>query len=218
MLTTVPLADDFRATLRTLPDDWSEAQFAITFEGEQSAARTASLLGMINASRHGREVRFSTGRRGGGASPDTVARALRRIDRERLTGELKLLSSSAAESEVSARARASLAAGWAAALEQLPPDWTDVYAELELDSTDYLDRAALLAAPLNPSRIADRTAFRFRVARSFGYGASSQMVRRCFERLDEAGITGELRVVYVLSDTKPVATQGPVLYIGGKVL
>jgi hypothetical protein len=217
MLTTVPLADDFRASLRTLPDDWSEARFTVSFEDEQQAARAASLLGMINASRHGKEVRFSTARQGNSASPDTVARALRRIDGEGLGGEWKLVSSDA-QPAAERRRRGSLLAMWETELEQLPPDWTDVYAELELDSTDYLDKAALLSAPLNPSRIDERAAFRFRMARSFGYGASPQMVRRCLERLDEAGITGKVRVLNVFSDTKPVATQGPVLYVAGKVL
>jgi hypothetical protein len=218
MLTSVPLADDFRASLRTLPDDWSEARFSACFEDEQRATRAASLLGMINASRHGREVRFSAARRGTGPSPDTVARALRRLDREGLGGELTLVSRSAAEPATERRARGSLAAAWDAEVEKLPPDWTDVYAELELHSTDHLDRGALLIAPLNPSRVEERAAFRFRVAHSFGYGAAPQMVHRCLERLDEAGITGELKILYVLSDTRPVATQGPVLYIGGKVL
>jgi hypothetical protein len=213
MLTTVPLADDFRASLRTLPDDWSDARLAVTFESEQQAARAASLLGMINASRHGNDVRFSTARQGA----DTVLRALRRLDREGLAGELKLVGS-VAEPAPAPRAGASLAAAWAAEEAKLPPDWTDLYAELDLHSTDYLDGAALLLAPLNPSRVSDRAAFCFRVARSFGYGASPQMLRRCLERLDEAGITGELTTLYVLSDTKPVGTQGPVLYIGGKVL
>ena len=42
------------------------------------------------------------------------------------------------------------------------------------------------------------------------------MVRRCFQRLDDAGIPGELRVLHALSDTHPVGTQGPVWYVGGK--
>jgi hypothetical protein len=213
----VALADDFRATLRELPDDWSEARFAATFEDEERAARAASLLGGINAGRLRNEVRFSTARRGAGPSPDTVVRALRRIDREGLGGELKLVSSDAAE-PVPDQQRATLAGEWEAGLKTLPPDWSDVYAELELTSTDYLDRGALLLAPLNPSRVDERPLFRFRIARAFGYGASPQMVRRCLERLDEAGITGELRILYVLSDTKPVATQGPVWYVGGKVV
>jgi len=212
----VALADDFRARLRELPDDWAEARFAVVFEDEERAARAASLLGGINAARHRNEVRFRTARQGG-PSTDTVVRALRRIDREGLGGELKLVSSDAAE-PAEGKQRASLAAAWEDVLKTLPPDWSDAYAELELTSTDYLDRAALLVAPLNPSRVDERPSFRFRIAHSFGYGASPQMVRRCLERLDEAGITGELRILYVLSDTKPVATQGPVWYVGGKVV
>jgi hypothetical protein len=44
------------------------------------------------------------------------------------------------------------------------------------------------------------------------------MARRCLERLDAEGITGAVRVLRALSDTRPVATQGPVWYVGGKVL
>ena len=44
------------------------------------------------------------------------------------------------------------------------------------------------------------------------------MVRRCLERLDERGIDGTPTVLRVLSDTKPVNTQGPVWYLGGKVV
>ena len=44
------------------------------------------------------------------------------------------------------------------------------------------------------------------------------MARRCFERLDEEGIRGTLRILRVLSDTKPVDTQGPVWYVGGKAV
>jgi hypothetical protein len=44
------------------------------------------------------------------------------------------------------------------------------------------------------------------------------MARRCFERLDAERITGSVRLLRSLSDTRPVATQGPVWYVGGKVL
>jgi hypothetical protein len=214
MLTTVALADDFRASLRTLPDDWSDARFELTFEDEQGAARAAALLGTINAVRSGNRVLFWATR----ASLQLAERLLRRLDRERLGGELKVVSTATAQAPAAEPARASLAAAWEAEVQKLPPDWSDVYAELEVSSTDYLDRTALLLAPLNPSRVTDRAAFRFRVARSFGYGASPQMMHRCLERLDEAGITGELRILYVLSDIRPVSTQGPVWYVGGKVV
>jgi hypothetical protein len=212
----VALADDFRASLRELPDNWSEARFAAIFEDEERAARAASLLGGINAARHQNEVRVRTATHDG-PSPDTVARALRRIDREGLGGELKLVSSDSAE-RAEEKLRASLAAAWDDVVKTFPSDWSDVYAELEVTSTDYLDRTALQLAPLNPSRTDERPSFRFRIAHSFGYGGSPQMVRRCLERLDEAGITGELRIIHVLSGTKPVATQGPVWYVGGRVV
>jgi hypothetical protein len=105
---------------------------------------------------------------------------------------------------------------WRAALDALPPDWSDVYAELELDSTDYLERAALLVAPLNPARYGGTPGFRFRAARTFGYGASPGMVRRCLERLDEEGVRGHIRILRALSDTQPVGTQGPVWRVAGR--
>ena len=44
------------------------------------------------------------------------------------------------------------------------------------------------------------------------------MVRRCLERLDARGIEGRLTIIHALSDTKPVGTQGPVWYVGGKAV
>ena len=111
-----------------------------------------------------------------------------------------------------------LATAWAAAVAALPPDWSDLYCELELDSSDHLDRAALLLAPINPARVPGRSAFRFRVAHSFGYGASPQMTARCFERVDAEGITGRITILHALSDTHNVATQGPVWRVEGKAV
>jgi hypothetical protein len=144
-----------------------------------------------------------------------VARGLRRVDSARLDGELDLVASGKAE-PVAERTRPTLAGAWASAVDSLPSDWSDVYAELDLMSTDHLERAALLTAPLNPARFDERPGFRFRVARTFGYGAAPEMARRCFERLDAAGIRGEVRIVHSQSDTKPWSTQGPVWYVGGK--
>ena len=135
-------------------------------------------------------------------------------------------SSSAARSKWSDEAppepaisRPSLAAEWDAALVMLPSDWSDLLCEIDLTSTDYIDRAALLMAPLNPYQTdSGAPGFQFRVARTFGYGASAGMVSRCLTRLDHDGIPGEVRVLRALSDTHPVATQGPVWYIGGKAV
>jgi hypothetical protein len=87
-----------------------------------------------------------------------------------------------------------------------------------LRSSDQLERAALLIAPMNPTRPSDTLALRFRVAHHFGYGVSAEMARRCLERLDEESIPGEVRIMNVLSDTDPVGTQGPVWRIGGRAV
>ncbi|MGH3036015.1 MAG: hypothetical protein ACRDMU_02445, partial [Gaiellaceae bacterium] len=110
----------------------------------------------------------------------------------------------------------SLAGAWDELVRRLPPDWSDLYAEVELDSSDYLERGALLLAPVNPDRYDGATTFRFRCASRKGYGAAPGMARRALERLDEEGITGRLRALRVLSDTSSVFTQGPVWRVDGR--
>jgi hypothetical protein len=44
------------------------------------------------------------------------------------------------------------------------------------------------------------------------------MVRRCCERCDEERIRGAVHILRVLSDTKPVATQGPVWHVAGRTV
>ncbi len=72
-----------------------------------------------------------------------------------------------------------------------------------LGSSDLVPRAALLGAPLNPTRNPER---RPRCASGVsgkqGYGASPGMARRCFERMDAEGVTGRITVLNALSDTE----------------
>jgi hypothetical protein len=163
----------------------------------------------------GPAIRFYTARRGAGVGPEAIRRMLRRLDDERIAGTLELVAAGEAPAEP-AISRASLAAEWDAALAVLPSDWSDLLCDLELTSTDHIERAALLMAPLNPIQGTGRPGFRFRCAASFGYGASGGMVRRCLARLDEERIPGEVRVLRAQSDTHPVGTQGPVWYVGGR--
>jgi hypothetical protein len=142
---------------------------------------------------------------------------LRRLDRERIGGRLELLGAEQPQPAAAAPST-SLAADWATEEAKLPSDWSDLLCELELTSSDHLDPAALRLVPLNPTLLDESSGFRFRVARTRGYGGSPQMTRRCLERLDETGIPGKLRIVRALSDTGPVATQGPVWYMAGKVV
>jgi hypothetical protein len=211
----VALVDQWREIERELPADWADARLRLTVANEEVADRAAFLLGPSNPFRRGNLIRFYCARGGAGIGPEGIVRLLRRLDLEHMGGELELVGSGVAEAAPEA-SRRTLAATWQAAIDALPTDWSDVYAEVELTSTDYLERAALLLSPVNPARFGGKPGFRFRAANRYGYGVSAAMARRCFERVDSEGITGEVRILHALSDVHPVATQGPVWYVGGK--
>ena len=200
-----------------LDPSWSTAELALAVSDESRRDRAAALLGPANPGRAGATIRFAVSRAGVGVGPEAVRRLLRRLDDERVEGTLELVGTEEAVAAPKV-ARASLAEAWDAALAALPSDWTDLYCELDLQSTDHLAPAALLLAPINPLRFGDAPGFRFRCARTHGYGASPEMVRRSLERLDEAGIPGSVRVLHALSDTHLVQTQGPVWHVGGRTV
>jgi hypothetical protein len=211
----VSLVEQFNKVERDLPERWGTARLRLTVADDGRRDRAAALLGPANPGRSGRQIRFSAGRRGDGIGADGIRRLLRRLDEEGVDGELELVASDEAPVD-ELRVGTKLEDAWEQALAGLPPDWTDIYAEVRLDSTDFLERAALLLSPLNPARYGGPTGFRFRCARTFGYGASPEMVSRCLERCDEEGITGDVEILRALSDTFPVGTQGPVWYVGGR--
>jgi hypothetical protein len=211
------LVEQWKVVQSNLSDGWTTAQLRLTVEDEPE--RAAAMLAPAGAGRHGNVVMFAVGRGGVGSSPDLVTRLLRRLDTERIHGVLAPVKTDMPAAAAGARSRRPLLTEqWEQAQAGLPADWSDVYAELELDSSDYLEPGALLLAPLNPARVKGRLAYRFRIARRFGYGASAQMAHRCFERLDGEGMSGRFRVLRALSDTKPVYTQGPVWYVGGRAV
>ncbi len=217
MLRPLGLVDQFNEIERGLPDEWSEALLELTVADEALAERAAALLGPSNPGRFNRMIRFAVGRRGAGIGPEAARRLLRRLDDEGIQGELRLRGAQeAAPQEL--RRRETLRAQWERAVSALPPDWSDVYAEVRLDSTDYVERAALLLAPLNPTSCAGVATLRFRCAQHFGYGVSPEMAARCFERCDADGITGEVEILHSLSDTQPIGTQGPVWLVGGRTV
>ncbi len=217
------LVEDWRRIERDLPADWADARLVLEISDSDRLDRAAALLGPANPGRGSGELRFSARRSpersspGTGAGPDAITRLLGRLEHEGIAGRLRLREAVAA-GPAEVEPAATLVAGWVEAVATLPPDWSDLYCELELTSSDFLQRGALLLAPLNPARIAGKSMFRFRVAHRFGYGASEPMTRRCLARVDGEGITGRVSILRVLSDTHNVDTQGPVWYVEGKAV
>ena len=211
------LVDQWRRFGSELPTGWSEARFALTLPHSEQHERAASLLSPASPGRAGDTFHFAVRKAGGGIGPDLLTKLLGKLDAEGIRGTLTLLETDRRESREE-KPNEQLATAWAEAVAELPSDWSDLYCELELDSSDYLQRAALLLAPVNPARVPGRSAFRFRVAQSFGYGSSPQMTARCLERLDAEGVTGGVTILRSLSDTHNVATQGPVGRVEGKAV
>jgi hypothetical protein len=212
----MPAADQWTQIEQELDPDWAEVR--VSFAPEGSPSEAAAVLAPLQPVRVGDELRFHVTRAGGG--PERVRNILRRLDHKRVWGTLEPVDVTAptepAATAPGAPPTTPLAAQWDDLLATLSPDWSDVLAELELDSSDSLPRAALLGAPMNPTRVPDALALRFRVSGKQGYGVTPQMTRRCFERMDAESITGRVTVVHDLSDTANDVTQGPVWRVAGR--
>lgn len=205
------------ALARTLPPGLASARVELRV-AEGDTERAAALLGPAQPFRAGNGVlRFDLARDGSALAPTAVPRLLAHLDEAGLDGTIAVLSSQAAPPPAAPEER-TLAQHWDDALARLPDDWSDLLGEIELGSSDYLDLAALQLAPINPRLVPDTLLLRFRCAAKFGYGASPVMVRRSLERCDEKGIRGRVQIARALSDTHPVATQGPVWLLGGRTV
>jgi hypothetical protein len=207
-------AEQWRALEQGLPENWEEARLSFTVEDPASLVAAAGVLAPLGPGRAGSTLRFYA-RPSGPAGAESVRNLVERLDRKRIWGGLELV-----EVRVAARAEpavyaATLTDAWDELLDELPRDWSDLFCELEVDSSDFLPRAALHGAPLNPTRNPGELALRFRIGRK-GYGTSPAMARRCFERMEAEGMTGRLRVLNSLSSAEYVATQGPVWRVAGR--
>jgi hypothetical protein len=218
------LADRVDEIVRGLPRGWERARLELTVEEPEDADRASLLLASATPGRQGRSFTLYVHGERSGLTPTAglVKRVVGRLDAAGIRGRVRLAGHEQAPApEEPAPAPqdgepAKLAPAWDGLLRRLPPDWSDLYAEVELDSTDYLERGALLLAPVNPARYGGTTSFRFRSASNKGYGVAPGMARRALERLDDEGLSGRVRVLRVLSDTNPVFTQGPVWRVDGR--
>lgn len=210
-------ADQWAQIEAQLSPSWGMTQLSFTPEG--SPADAAAVLAPLQPVRVGDELRWEVSRLGGGSQQ--TRNILGHLDRKRIWGTLAVHEVSMAATEpllpLPARTETvALADAWDKLVAGLPSDWSDLLCELELDSTDHIARAALLGAPMNPTRVPGEIALRFRASGKQGYGVSTQMARRCFERMDADDITGRIGVLYELSDTENAVTQGPVWRVAGK--
>jgi len=210
-------ADQWAQIEAGLDPAWTEIRLVFAPEGALEPA--AAALGPLQPVRVGTEFRFHALRAEGGA--ERTRNTLRTLDRKRIWGTLGLIAEEAASPANAAQMPESapqidLVDAWDMLLATLPPDWSDILGELELDSSDHVPRAALLGAPMNPTRVPGETALRFRASGKQGYGVSAQMARRCFERMDAEGITGGIRAIYEISDSENAVTQGPVWRVAGR--
>jgi hypothetical protein len=209
--------DQWSAIADELGEGWDEARLSFLAEDPGAVGASAAVLAPLGPGRIGSELRLHVLRRGGG--PERLRNLLGRLDDKRLWGTLRLVDSErapAADRLQPTFAGRALATSWDDEVSKLPHGWRDLLCELELGSSDFVPRAALLGAPLNPTRSRDTIGLRFRVSRDGGYGASPGMAHRCLERMDDEGISGRVTVLHGLSDTDNVGTQGPVWRIGGK--
>jgi hypothetical protein len=212
------LADQWSRLEQDLPAGWREARIALVTEVPNELPRAAAVLGPLTPGRRGDQLVFAVRRAGGPAGPEGARRLFRRLDQHRIWCEIELLDVVAADAVTAVEPPRTLAPAWDDALAGLPEDWSDLLCSLELESSDFLPRAALLCAPLNPTRDRERLGFLFRVAREAGYGTSPGMTRRCLERCDQESIAGRVSIDRVLAHTDNVATQGAVWYVDGRVL
>ena len=206
--------DQWKEIETALPGGWSSARLSLSVAEDADADRAALFLSSLTPGRVGASFRLE-------ARPERNPEAIfRRLDREGIRGRVDLIGTEAVPVEpaqvASRHADAPLARQWDELNDDLPPDWSEIYAEVELSSSDFVQRAALLMAPVNPSRYGAPTVLRFRTASKAGYGTAPAMVRRCMERLDAERITGSLRALRVLSHTAHASTQGPVWRVGGR--
>ena len=210
----MPLAERWNRVESGLDPRWTEVTLSLAIRDGAARSRAAALLGPAQPGVGATLIRFNVSTQGTGIGPEAARRLLRRIDEEGIVGRLELVGTrDVPEPEEPTPAR-SLRAEWRAALEELPSDWSDLLAELELHSSADVDRGAVLCAPINPMQLTGRPGFGFRCASHSGYGASAGMAGRCLARLDEAGITGHVRITQALSNVSPVGTQGATFAVG----
>ena len=179
MLGAVALVEHFREIESRLPEDWADARLVLTVDDASRAERASAILASFAPGRLGTQVRFSVPR--GGGRLDQMRRLLRQLDREGIRGRLELVTSAQRSPEAPAPRIAwrPAAEAWDAALMALPEDWSDLYVQVDLASSDFLERGALLLGPVNPARYGRRSGMRPARTGRTSAGRGAPLRRRC---------------------------------------
>jgi hypothetical protein len=93
-----------------------------------------------------------------------------------------------------------LAADFQQILGTLPPDWTDLEVDMRIeDAANYIDTAVALSQVNAQVYQHPQEGWHWRllVAQGFGHAAAAETVLGVLGKLDEAGVSGELRVAEV---------------------
>lgn len=101
-----------------------------------------------------------------------------------------------------------LAATFKRIVDSLPPDWTQLSADLRIaDETRYVEAATFLTEINAQPYSRHDWHFRVRVAHAFGHAASPQTVEGTLALLDAEGIGGEIRATDARSGRVEVVPQ-----------
>ena len=223
MLTAVKLVDQWAALERRLPIDWETIGLRLSTEQPDEVGEAARVLGPMNVGRVGDQLAVTVRRAGGASGPEAARRLFGRLDQARIWCLLEQDEIGVREPDVATSAAATAGGagrrgvGRGSRRAPLGLERPALQPRARIQRPAAARRAALRSRQPDARRAMpwrSRSAARA----ATGYGVSPVMARRCFERLDAEGIEGEVSVLRVVSDTDNVATQGPVWYVGGKVL
>ena len=88
-----------------------------------------------------------------------------------------------------------LAADFQDVLDALPQDWTDLELDLRIDDENQYIDTAVAVSQINAQPYSEADwHWRILVAHSFGHAAAAETVLGVLSKLDEAGVTGVMRL------------------------
>src|SRR5207344_2049078 len=105
------LVGQWQAIQRDLPEGWDEARVRLQLAEDGDSERAAALLGPANPGQRGSVISFSVARRHW-PSPELLTRMLGLLDRERIAGELHVVTSTEAAAAPPPAEQQAFAAAW----------------------------------------------------------------------------------------------------------